>query len=73
MRTSWKSDDPNEIGAIVSKVTTFTAEVDVTHIEKMLRRAETPRGHQFHSDEQSFGGADTAPEPLEYFTAATGF
>lgn len=47
--------------------------VDVTHIEKMLRWAKTDNGHHFFSDERVFGGVDSAPEPLQYFTAATGF
>lgn len=55
------------------KVNSFTAVVDVTHIEKMLRRGTTDNGHTFFSDERVFGGNDSAPEPLQYFTAATGF
>ena len=57
----------------MSQVNTFTAEIEVTHVGDMLRWAETSRGHKFFSDERAFGGADSAPEPLEYFTAATGF
>ena len=55
------------------KVNRFTAVVDVTHIEKMLRWAKTDNDHHFFSDERIFGGNDSAPEPLQYFTAATGF
>ncbi len=55
------------------KVNSFTAVVDVTHIEKMLRWARTDNGHSFFSDERVFGGNDSAAEPLQYFAAATGF
>lgn len=51
----------------------FTAVVDVTHIEKMLRRGTTDNGHHIFCDERVFGGEDSAPEPLQYFAAATGF
>jgi len=52
---------------------TFTAVTDITHIHKMLRWGVTDNGHHFFSDERAFGGDDSAPEPLQYFTAATGF
>jgi uncharacterized OsmC-like protein len=55
------------------KVNRITATVDIEHVEKMLRRARTDNGHHFFSDERVFGGDDSAPEPLQYFTAATGF
>ena len=55
------------------KINSFTAVVDVTHIEKMLRWGRTDNGHSFFSDERVFGGNDSAPEPLQYFAAATGF
>lgn len=55
------------------KVNSFSAVVDVTHIEKMLRWGQTDNGHSFFSDERVFGGNDSAPEPLQYFAAATGF
>ncbi len=57
----------------MSKRTTFTAVADVTHVQDMLRWATTDNGHHFFSDERVFGGHDSAPEPLQYFTAATGF
>lgn len=57
----------------MAKKTTFTAVVDVDHIEDMLRVGTTDNGHHFFSDERVFGGHDKAPEPLQYFTAATGF
>ena len=55
------------------KINSFTAVVDVTHIEKMLRWGRTDNGHSFFSYERVFGGNDSAPEPLQYFAAATGF
>lgn len=55
------------------KVNEFTAVVDVRHIDAMLRSARTDNGHSFFSDERAFGGSDSAPEPLQYFAAATGY
>jgi hypothetical protein len=57
----------------MTKRNTFTAVTDITHIHKMLRWGVTDNGHHFFSDERVFGGDDSAPEPLQYFTAATGF
>lgn len=57
----------------MAKINQFTTHADVVHVGKMLRWAETENGHKFFSDERAFGGEDAAPEPLQYFTAATGF
>jgi hypothetical protein len=57
----------------MDKKTTFMAVTDVVHIDGMLRWATTDNGHHFFSDERVFGGNDSAPEPLQYFTAAAGF
>lgn len=51
---------------------TISMSADITHIEKMLRRAEID-GYRFFSDERAFGGDSSAPEPLMYFTASAGF
>lgn len=51
---------------------TLSLTADISHIEKMLRRAEIADFHIF-CDERAFGGDGSAPEPLMYFTAAAGF
>lgn len=51
----------------------FSRSVDVTHIDKMLRWGRTDDGRDIFCDEGVFGGDGSAPEPLQYFTAATGF
>jgi hypothetical protein len=72
-RPDCRERDPRGADMAEAKINRFTAVVDVTHIEKMLRWAKTDNEHHFFSDERIFGGNDSAPEPLQYFTAATGF
>jgi hypothetical protein len=55
----------------MAKRNTFPAVADVEHVKDMLRVATTDNEHHFFSDERVFGGHETAPEPPQYFTAAT--